>query len=217
MSSKKYTHIFWDWNGTLINDALISLKALNIMHAKRGLKEITIDYFRTLEHTPLYGLFKKLFSMNMADFDSFEKEYSSLYNSLSAEMNLNEGAKEKLAEYKNTGIKQVILTSTWTSSVEEFTASLEVRNYFEAILGANSLEEGNKIERAGKYMERNNIGKKEIVLIGDSTHDVEVARELGIECFLTSSGYQAKDILLEKTKGLDNVKVFDNLMEINIL
>ena len=209
--------IFWDWNGTLINDAVLSLKTLNRMLSKRGLGEITLDYFRTLEHTPLYSLFETLFGMERKDFDTYEKEYTLIYNSLSPEIRLNDGAREKLEEYKNQGIRQIILTSTWASSVEDFTARLGVRDYFEEILGAKALEEGNKTGRAKRFMETNGIGKEDIVLIGDSVHDVEVAKELGIETFLVSSGYQAKDILLEKTRCMDKVKVFDSLGEINIL
>ena len=36
----KYKHIFWDWNGTLLNDAHVSFEAVNLMLDKRGLPRI---------------------------------------------------------------------------------------------------------------------------------------------------------------------------------
>lgn len=41
-------------------------------------------------------------------------------------------------------------------------------------------------------MEKLNLNSKSILLIGDTVHDYEVAKELGCECVLIASGHQSK-------------------------
>lgn len=38
--------IFWDWNGTLLDDTAAALATLNGMLAKRGAPPITMEFYR---------------------------------------------------------------------------------------------------------------------------------------------------------------------------
>lgn len=49
----KYTHIIWDWNGTLLNDISSSLQSVNDMLAMRGKDPIDIDFYRGCIGVPI--------------------------------------------------------------------------------------------------------------------------------------------------------------------
>ena len=41
----KYTHIIWDWNGTLLDDYQFCIKIMNEMLKKRGMPVMTESWF----------------------------------------------------------------------------------------------------------------------------------------------------------------------------
>ena len=57
---------------------------------------------------------------------------------------------------------------------------------------------------------RNGMAGK-VLLIGDTTHDFEVARELEIDCILVSHGHQDKERLTQH-----GVPVFDSFNELKL-
>jgi phosphoglycolate phosphatase len=59
-------------------------------------------------------------------------------------------------------------------------------------------------------MERHQLQASDVVLLGDTTHDFEVAKELGCNCILIASGHQS----YEKLKHTGCSHVVNHLKEI---
>ena len=43
---KKYRHIAWDWNGTLMDDVWLSLHIINALLVRRGIATIDVERYR---------------------------------------------------------------------------------------------------------------------------------------------------------------------------
>ena len=43
---KKYTHIIWDWNGTIIDDAKLCVRIVNDILEDRGLPQLLLEHYR---------------------------------------------------------------------------------------------------------------------------------------------------------------------------
>jgi phosphoglycolate phosphatase len=55
---------------------------------------------------------------------------------------------------------------------------------------------------------------KEILLIGDSLHDLEVSENLGLDCLLIAHGHQSKERLLARTPFvIDDLNVIPELLD----
>ena len=52
----KYTHIVWDWNGTLLNDNWLCVEVMNTMLAPRHLPLLTLEHYREILRLPGEGL-----------------------------------------------------------------------------------------------------------------------------------------------------------------
>lgn len=50
------------------------------------------------------------------------------------------------------------------------------------------------------------------VLIGDTIHDFDVSKELGVDCVLIARGHQSKKRLMDKTGG--NARVIDHINQL---
>lgn len=66
--------------------------------------------------------------------------------------------------------------------------------FLDEMLGISDIYAKSKIEIGLDYISRKNVSKA--VLIGDTKHDYEVAKSLGVDCVLIPNGHQSKDVLL---------------------
>ena len=73
---KKYTHIIWDWNGTLLDDAWLCVDVMNGMLEERGMKLKTVDEYRELFDFPVRDYYEKLgFNFKDEPFDKVGMEF----------------------------------------------------------------------------------------------------------------------------------------------
>jgi phosphoglycolate phosphatase len=76
--------------------------------------------------------------------------------------------------------------------VKEF----RVDRYFDEILGQVGRTARRKEEMALAWAGRNGIDPKDVLVIGDTVYDHDVARAIGCDCVLISNGHQSRAKLL---------------------
>lgn len=205
----KYTHIIWDWNGTLLDDIRASLASVNDMLALRGKQPIDIDFYKECIGVPIIKFYEKVFELEKEDYSLIIKQYNEGYLHHLSDCALSSGAIEMLEYFSQKGAKQVIVSS---SNNEQLLANAEkygVSDYFEAILGAADFLAGSKIERAAEYLKNSGAERGRILVIGDLEHDAQLAEALGADCVLLTSGHENP----ERLKAA-NARVIDNLTEL---
>lgn len=193
----KYSAIFWDWNGTLVDDLDYNIDCINSVVEKRGYKKIDKEtYFDTFGF-PIIDFYKKLgFDFEKDSYTEVADEYIERYNSHADDIPLRKGVKEALAVYADKGIKQFILSASEKKIVEHGLMCRGIENYFTDILGLDNFLAGGKATVGKAYLEKNPIAGK-IVMIGDTQHDRDVALELGMDCILLRGGHSSDKKLEE--------------------
>ncbi len=186
----KYKYIIWDWNGTLLNDIGASLASVNDMLAMRNMEPIDIDYYKECIGVPIIKFYEKVFDMEKEDYSIVIKQYNEGYLRHLSDFGLTDGAVEALDYFKQSGAKQVIVSSSNNEQLCMNAEKYGVSKYFDAILGAGDYFAGSKIERAKAYLEKNSAKNDEILVIGDLEHDAEMANTLGADCILLTSGHE---------------------------
>ena len=83
-------------------------------------------------------------------------------------------------------------------------------NYFENISGIEDHYAHSKVEIGKGLLQKIPFSKQEIVLIGDTLHDLEVAEELRVDCVLVANGHQSRK-RLENNKAIVASKLEDIL------
>jgi phosphoglycolate phosphatase len=84
-----------------------------------------------------------------------------------------------------------------------------ISQHFEGVAGLTDHYAVSKVDRGRQLIRDFNINTEKTWLIGDTTHDHEVAAELGVKCILIADGHQSKKRLLQ-TGGI----VIDNLNQL---
>jgi len=70
-----------------------------------------------------------------------------------------------------------------------------IGKYFEHVSGLDNHYAASKVDNAKRLLDKLQLNPKELVLIGDTIHDFEVASELGCKCILIANGHQSRSVL----------------------
>jgi len=206
----KYSHIFWDWNGTLLDDVWLSVEVLSEMQEKRGLSKITAEIYREKFAFPVINFYEEIgFDFGKEDFQIVGAEFIDIYNSKREKCMLFSGAKELLSEIKNSPIKQSILSAYEINNLKSIVSNHNINHLFENVVGLDNIYAHSKVELGVNYFSNLNLNPSELLFVGDTEHDASVASALGCDCVLLESGHSTKS-RLEKT----GFKVAKDLFEL---
>lgn len=203
----KYTHIIWDWNGTLLNDIGASLASVNDMLAMRGREPIGVDYYRECIGVPIIKFYEKVFDLPNEDYSVIIKQYNSGYLYHLKDCGLTENAVYVLDYFVKKGVKQAIVSSSNNEQLYANVKKYGIFDRFEAVLGAADYYAGSKIERAVEYLSKSE--EYRALVVGDLEHDAEMAAELGADCVLVTSGHENRERLYSA-----NARVISDLKEL---
>lgn len=203
---KNYSLIIWDFNGTLLDDVEAALKSVNDMLQKRQKKTICLDEYKEHIDVPIKKFYENFFDLDSEIYEELLPEYQEGYEKYLSECSLTKYVLESLEMAKEKHIPQIVLSSSQQSQLEKLLKEYGIYDFFDAVLGADNLLAGSKIERAEDFIKSNNIDSHKSIVIGDLVHDYEVAQAINAECLLITSGHHDRNRL--KTV---NARVEDDL------
>ena len=195
----KYTTVIWDWNGTLLDDVQWCLTVVNILLINRGLLPIkNVHAYRDVFGFPIIDYYRRAgFDFEKEPFESPATEFIDMYHSDISRFRMFDGAVEVLAAANEMGLRQIILSASEMNNLRSQVGLFDIERYFDEIIGISDIYAGSKLTAGKEYIARNCLDNGKSVLIGDTVHDHEVAKALGIGCILISNGHQHKHKLLE--------------------
>ena len=112
----------------------------------------------------------------------------------------------RLEMFRTAGLRQVILSASKLDTLHNQVAERGILGYFDRLLGLGDIYAKSKVEVGLAYLKEEGFDPDKAVMIGDSVHDFEVARALGVHCVLQSGGHQPP----EKLRGT-GAPVVENL------
>jgi len=203
-------HIVWDWNGTLLNDAEASCKAAADLFEKRNLGSFTIDMYREKIVYPVINVYIEAgMDFSKETYQDVCDEYMENYLNNSHMISLHEDAVAALELFRDKGLKQHIVSASDIGVLVRQLQSYGLIPYFANVLGQDNNRGESKTRLAEKLVELVECQPHEMLFIGDTIHDYEVAKETGMRCCLVSNGHCSENRL--KATG---VPVFRNLTEL---
>ena len=193
----RYKYIFWDFNGTIIDDVGNALKCVNDLLIRKKRPLITLnDYYNYVE-TPIIGFYRHILPPEELDFAEISRDYHRDYARYIDDTRLADGMYELLHSLKEQGVHQYIVTANHNDEVLDLLNKFGIYSCFDKILGADNTLAESKIQRAETLFDSLRIDPNEAIFIGDTLHDLETANALGIDCVLVEYGHQGKKLLQE--------------------
>ena len=202
-----YKHIIWDWNGTLLNDRQFCIKIMNGVLSRRDMDEMTEEWFLDNFCFPVKDYYVKLgFDFDKEPFSISGTEFIHQYMKRIHEPDLHLYAQESLKYFQNNKLSQSLLSASSQTMLNEILQYHDIHDYFIKIVGQDDHYAHGKESSGKAWMDELDCGPHEVLLIGDTIHDKEVADAIGADCGLVCHGHVSR-WRLEET----GASVFENL------
>ena len=194
----KIKEIIWDWNGTLINDTSLCVDILNKILRLQNQPSISIEYYRNNFSFPVSAFYKSIsLPSHGKKFDEVSRNFISEYRLKWKGCTLQMGVLEILNLIQRYGLRQSILSAGKQSDVELFVDHFNLGSFFYQVLGTDNIKAEGKIELGKRFITDSDLQPEEILLVGDTIHDLQVANEIGCSALLFCQGHNSVNQLSE--------------------
>lgn len=198
---KRYTHLIWDFNGTILDDVDACIASANRLLLAHDLSPIASkEQYRSLFGFPIIDYYRRLgFDFEKLPYADLAVEWVAYYLENSKHAPLCPDVAQTLEAAKKTGICQMILSATELTMLRGQVDSLGILPYFDRLLGLGNIQAFSKEEVGRRWKEENPSAR--ILMVGDTDHDAQVAAAMGADCVLVTTGHQNRETL-EKLPAL---------------
>lgn len=196
INAKKYKAVFWDWNGTLLNDVDYSLACINNLLERRGMKTISKKKYKHVFTFPVKVYYEAIgFDFKKEAWAEVAMEYMTEYWRNMDNIKLYDEAISVLKANASMQMCQFLISAMENDKLNNMVRKRNLDHFFLVIKGIENHYAESKSHLAGDILEQYNLSSDEVVWIGDTFHDFEVASSLGIDTIFIAHGHQDAGIL----------------------
>ncbi|MDR2502282.1 MAG: HAD hydrolase-like protein, partial [Oscillospiraceae bacterium] len=150
----KYSHVLWDWNGTLLDDAAWCMECVNDMLARRGLRPLAnLSEYRSVFTFPVEDYYRRVgFDFDAEPFAVLAEEYMALYHGNDSRLTLFPEIRKTLRILRERGLRQNILSASRIDNLLRQIELFGIAPYFDVILGISDIYARSKEDVAVRYL-----------------------------------------------------------------
>jgi phosphoglycolate phosphatase len=214
--NKKYKHIIWDWNGTLLNDVDFCNRIINRILVENELPKLSLEKYREIFTFPVQDYYTAAgLDFSKTSFEVLGKDFIDEYESKKLSCTLFENSEIVLSSIHKKGIGQSVLSAYLHDNLVNTLAHYNLTKYFDNIIGLDNIYAGSKTHLGLSLIEKLKLPKDEILFIGDTLHDAEVAGAMGVTSILIASGHQVKEkLIVNNNMVLENINELQKYLEL---
>jgi phosphoglycolate phosphatase len=196
-SRSRYRFVFWDWNGTLLDDRDYAIRVRNRVFPRFGLPTVDSleEYHR--QFTFPVRLYYEQAGVTPENFVEVAHAWMDEYMRGCGEIPLQKEAREALEAFTRAGIPQAILSASQVDILEQQLDQYGIRDRFQEVLGLEHIYATSKEDLGKACLKRLSIPPESCVLLGDTLHDAQVAKEMRVDCILVCQGHQSRERLCQ--------------------
>ena len=204
-----YTYCIWDFNGTILDDVELGVYSVNLLMKNHEIPLVlNRERYRERFDFPIIDYYKELgFDFDKTPYELLAEEWVDIYMSNLFKAKLFPDLIKSLDFFKSRGVMQSILSASEKTMLKGQVEGLGISSYFEDVMGIDNIYGDSKLSIARRWREAHPDDK--VIFVGDTTHDIETARELSADCYIVCAGHQCKS----RFESCD-VRVFESLGEL---
>lgn len=183
--------IFWDWNGTILDDVRMAVDLTNEVFLEKGYRRMSMEEYLDAFRFPIIDYYEER-GVKREDFPAVAHAWMAGYTAAFPACPLIDDAAAVIRRFHEAGHRQIILSATKLDMLRSQVAHHPVLDgMFEQLLGIGDIYAGSKVHIARAFMEKDGLCPDDAVLLGDTCHDAEVADAIGCRCLLIARGHQS--------------------------
>ena len=212
---KKYNHIIWDWNGTLLDDRWLCVEAINQSLYKRKMPTLSESEYKDIFCFPVEDYYKNVgFDFDKEPFHLAGDEFVAYYGDHFHRVDLHPDSIPVLKKIQESGRSQSVLSAGKQEFLTNWIRDHDLSDYFVIVLGIDNQYASGKTALGMAWVNKMDHSPEEVVMVGDTIHDSEVAEAMGIDCVLVENGHVSRERL--ETTGrivVSNLSGFVDLLD----
>ncbi|MBD3942426.1 HAD family hydrolase [Microbacterium sp. NEAU-LLC] len=183
--------VCWDWNGTLLDDVERCLRVMNAVLAEFGRPVIAdVDAYRAVFRFPLDRFYADV-GIEASQYRSAAGRYLELLEADATDVALHADAQATIDALRARGIAQVLASATRAPLLAAQLRPHDIAHSFDAVLSITDAYQASKRDVIATWLADSRYDAEEVLLIGDTNHDHEIADELGARFVHFDNGHQA--------------------------
>lgn len=188
---KDYRHIVWDWNGTLLDDTHLCVEIVNSLLARHELPLLDVESYRAVFDFPVKNYYERIgFDFSRESFESLGEDFINQYNRRRFECALFPGLYELIRKWHGHGWKHSIISASEQARLEEVTQHFGLTPFLHSMAGRRDSWASGKLHLGTNWIAQSGEQPADVVMIGDTVHDFEMAQAMGVSCILLTTGHQ---------------------------
>lgn len=204
---QKVENILFDWSGVISDNISALLKTINSMFDERGVAPISMEELKQNWKQPYLKFYQQyLPGITLEEEDALFKRHGIKHY----KPELIKNMPELIVKLKENKKEMYIVSSDPAESLLELLDRNNIRNCFKEI----HCELHNKIETVKTIIKNNRINLETCFIVGDTAHEIEVGKEMGIKTIGVTWGMYTEerfkeenypDYLIERVKNLEEL------------
>lgn len=194
--TRRFDLIVFDWDGTLLDSTATIARCIQAAAKDVDLPEPS---FQTASHVIGLGLQDALLhvapSATAEQRMQMAQRYRVHYLASDAHLTLFEGTKTFLQQLSDYGYRLAVATGKSRAGLNRALLQTRVKHFFEATRTADETASKPDPLMLFELMQECNVAAERTLMIGDTTHDLEMARAAGVQSAAVSSGAHPEEQL----------------------
>jgi phosphoglycolate phosphatase-like HAD superfamily hydrolase len=190
-------HLVWDWNGTLFDDQVATVAAVNDALAGLGVPPIGVDAYRDHYTRPVQRFYERVVGHPIApeQWRMLDDSYHHSYRAWVERLALAADAQAALRAAEAAGLTQSLLSMWRHQDLVPLVERLGIGRFFARVDGLRVPGGAGKAEHLVAHLEALQVDPATAMLVGDALDDLEAARAVGARCVLYDGGSHHRRVL----------------------
>lgn len=182
--------VCWDWNGTLLDDTEICREVMNAVLREHDLEPFPdVGAYRSVFRFPIRDFYGSV-GLGEDRFVSAATAYLEMLATRVGEARLHDDAHTTLSAVRERGIRQVLASATVAEALSQQMAPYGLDDAFEEVLSIDDPFRASKHDVIARWLATSGVAARDLLVIGDTNHDREIADDLGAEFVHFDRGHQ---------------------------
>ena len=196
----RYRLVVFDWDGTLVDSAAIIVEAIQLACADLGLPVPSDAAARYVIGLGLNDALRHVApTLAESDYPQLSARYRAHYLGRDPEIPLFDGAAKMIDRLFARGHRIAVATGKSRRGLDRALAQAGIGHFFVATRCADEGAPKPDPDMLHYLMRRIGIPPSETLMIGDTTHDLMLAANAGVDALAVAYGAHPRDALAEKT------------------
>jgi phosphoglycolate phosphatase len=185
-------HVIWDFNGTLLDDVDACVETVNTILAEHARPALTREDYLARFGFPVRAFYAELgLDLDAAGFEALSRTYIERYLTRLDGVWPRPDALGAMVALADRGVGQSVLSAMESRLLEDLLGRMKLRHHVAHVRGLDDFHAGSKTALGVGLARELGLAPESLLLVGDTLHDFEVAREIGCACVLYARGHQA--------------------------